>query len=102
MNLEKTQKLLREMLNKHRGKFGYVIFTKKDGTKRKMNFRQGVREGISPLKGGQWANGAAKPQNLILVTDIDKEKKKEHSRRSFHIDSVEYLKIGGEIYTKGN
>ena len=93
-------KKIQDMLKRHRGKFGYVIFTKKDGTERKMNFRQAVKGGTTPLIGGQWANGFTKPKSLVLVTDIDKEKKMEHSRRSFHINTVTYLKIGGEIFTK--
>ena len=89
-----------ELLRGHRGKFGHVVFRKKNGELRKMNFRQGVGLGVSPLKGGNWSNSAAKASDyhLVLVTDIDEEKQKLHSRRSFNVNRVIYLKIGGETF----
>ena len=92
------------MLGANRGKIGSVEFTKKNGEIRKMNFRQSVKNGSTPLKGGKWANnnaGAAYNHGLVLVTDIDKDRKGEHSRRSFSIDSVIRLKIGGEVFELG-
>ena len=47
---------IQKMLNKHRGKFGAVQFEKTDGSIRTMNFRQAVKNGVSPLKGGNFAN----------------------------------------------
>ena len=95
--------IIRNMLNRHRGKFFFVEFRKKDGSIRKMNGRQGVKNGTTPLKGGNWSNSGAKPNDydIALVTDIDKEKQGKPSRRSFKLDSVVYLKIGGEIYSAG-
>ena len=92
---------IRDMLNRNRGKFGYVVFEKKDKSLRKMNFRQGIKNGISPLKdSGTWSNSDAKPKdyNLVLVSDMGLEKAGKPSRRSFKVDSVKYLKIGGEVY----
>ena len=96
-----NKQVIKSMLDRHRGKFGSVKFTKRDGSQRSMNFRQGVTSGgTTPLKEGKWSNSDAKPidYDLILCTDVDKEKKKEHSRRSFKLDSVTYLKIGGEVF----
>ena len=46
--------LIAHKLQQHRGKFANVIFTKKDGSERSMNFMQGAKKG---LRNGLWANG---------------------------------------------
>lgn len=89
-----------DLLQKNRGKFFTVEFEKKNGEIRKLNARQGVVEGSTPLSGGQWSNSSKeKPPTLVLCTDLAKEKAKEHSRRSFYTDTVRTLKIAGKTYT---
>jgi len=89
-----------DLLQKNRGKFFTVEFEKKNGEIRKLNARQGVVNGTTPLVGGEWAGSKSqKPPTLVLCTDIVKEKANEHSRRSFYTDKVKSLKIAGETYT---
>ena len=100
--------LIAQKLNQHRGKFGNVVFTKKDGSERSMNFRQGVKKG---LLGGGWAGGAERPSDLMLVSDLqlyrkfkqeglDDDEAMQKSRRSFKIPTVKELTIAGETYTR--
>ena len=102
--------LISRKLSEHRGKFANVIFTKKDGSQRTMNFRQGVKKGLK--SGGMWANGTVeKPSDLILVSDLqlyrkfkqeglDDDEAMQKSRRSFKIPAVKELTIAGETYTR--
>ena len=106
MNFDET---ILQKLNQHRGKFASVIFTKKDGSERCMNFMQGAKKG---LLGGQWANGTVeKPSDLMLVSDLklyrkfkqeglDDDEAMQKSRRSFKIPTVKKLTIAGETYTR--
>jgi len=101
MNTPQQIEQIRALLQRNRGKFGQVLFVKADGSKRWMNFRQGVRNGNSPLRGGNWANTSkvkAKDKKLALVTDMDKEKEGKPSRRAIPLDRVISLKIGGEVF----
>ena len=88
------------MLGANYGKIFNVKFVKADGSIRTMNARQGIKQGGTPLKGGKWAGGKAKATdyNLVLCTDLEKEREGKHSRRSFRLESVKYLKIGGEVF----
>lgn len=98
---KKEIRKVKRMLADHRGQFGTVIFTKKDGSLRKMVFRQGVKQGSTPLRGGEWANGTAgkaSDHKLALVTDMAKERAGEHSRRSIPLDRIRYLRFGEEIF----
>lgn len=102
--------LIAQKLNQHRGKFANVIFTKKDGSERSMNFMQGAKKG---LRNGLWANGTVeKPSDLMLVSDLklyrkfkqeglDDDEAMQKSRRSFKIPTVKELTIAGETYTRG-
>ena len=102
-------KLISQKLQKHRGKFANVIFTKRDGSERSMNFMQGVKKG---LRGGEWAGGTVeKPSDLMLVSDLqlyrkfkqeglDDDTAMQKSRRSFKIPTVKKLTIAGETYTR--
>ena len=104
--------LIAQKLNQHRGKFANVVFTKKDGTERSMNFMQGVKKGLK--SGGIWANGTVeKPSDLMLVSDLqlyrkfkqeglDDDTAIQKSRRSFKIPTVKKLTIAGETYTRKN
>ena len=68
--------LITQKLNQHRGKFANVIFTKKDGSERSMNFMQGAKKG---LRNGLWANGTVeKPSDLMLVSDLKLYRKFNH------------------------
>ena len=108
MNFDET---ILQKLQQHRGKFANVIFTKKDGSERSMNFMQGAKKG---LRNGLWANGTVeKPSDLILVSDLQLYRKFKHegldddeamqkSRRSFKIPTVKELTIAGQTYTRGN
>ena len=99
-----------QKLNQHRGKFANVTFTKKDGSERTMNFRQGVKKGLKSE--GQWANGTIeKPSDLMLVSDLqlyrkfkqeglDDDTAMQKSRRSFKIPTVKELTIAGQTYTR--
>lgn len=91
--LNKNQiEIVGAILGANKGKFGTVVFRKKNGDERTMRFRQGVKK---YLKGGNWSNSDSKPtdHNLVLVYDIENE-----AYKSFKIDSVESLKIGGETF----
>lgn len=101
--------LIVQKLNQHRGKFANVIFTKRDGSERTMNFRQGVKKG---LLGIGWAGGTVeKPSDLMLVSDLklyrkfkeeglDDDTAMQKSRRSFKIPTVKELTIAGQTYTR--
>ena len=103
-------KLIAQKLQQHRGKFANVVFTKKDGSERTMNFMQGAKKGLK--SGGQWANGTVeKPSDLMLVSDLqlyrkfkqeglDDDAAMQKSRRSFKIPTVKELTIAGETYTR--
>jgi len=100
----RTTKEINEMgaeLGANFGKIFKVRFKKVNGEERSMTARQGIRGGISPLKpNGRWANGNADPTDhlLVLCTDMEKEKRKEFSRRSFKLDQVLELNIGGKQF----
>lgn len=101
--------LITQKLQQHRGKFANVVFTKRDGSERSMNFRQGAKKG---LRNGQWANGTVeKPLDLMLVSDLqlyrkfkqeglDDDAAMQKSRRSFKIPTVKELTIAGETYKR--
>ena len=95
---------IKDALKQHRGKLFSVSFIKKNGDKREMLARQGVKAGASPLKGGKWANGFADPKDydLLLVTDIQLEKAGKHSRRSVKLSSIVRAKIGGKEFIREN
>ena len=98
-----------QKLNQHRGKFANVIFTKRDGSERTMNFMQGAKKG---LLGVGWAGGTVeKPSDLMLVSDLklyrkfkqeglDDDTAMQKSRRSFKIPTVKELTIAGQTYTR--
>lgn len=94
------QKTIKNLLNQHRGKIFSVEFVKRTtGEKRVMQARQGVVNGATPLKGGEWANGTAGnavEHDLILVTDINLEKAGKHSRRSIPLESVTKIVVAGQ------
>ena len=101
--------LIAQKLKQNRGKFANVIFTKRDGSERSMNFMQGAKKG---LRSGLWANGTVeKPSDLMLVSDLqlyrkfkqeglDDDEAMQKSRRSFKIPTVKKLTIAGQTYIR--
>ena len=74
----------KEMVND--GKIFSVVFTKKDGTIRKMVARLGVRK---HLKGGELKYDAA-AHNLLPVFDMEKEE-----YRMINVSTIQEIKVGG-------
>ena len=74
----------KEMVND--GKIFSVVFTKKDGTIRKMVARLGVRK---HLKGGELKYDAAS-NNLLPVFDMEKEE-----YRMINVSTIQEIKVGG-------
>jgi hypothetical protein len=74
----------KEMVND--GKIFSVVFTKKDGTIRKMVARLGVRK---HLKGGELKYDAA-ARNLLPVFDMEKEE-----YRMINVSTIHEIKVGG-------
>ena len=74
----------KEMVND--GKIFSVVFTKKDGTIRKMVARLGVRK---HLKGGELKYDAA-ACNLLPVFDMEKEE-----YRMINVSTIQEIKVGG-------
>jgi hypothetical protein len=68
------------------GKIFSVVFTKKDGTIRKMVARLGVRK---HLKGGELKYDAAS-KNLLPVFDMEKEE-----YRMINVSTIQEIKVGG-------
>lgn len=102
MDYADKKKVVTELLRQHYGKIFSVEFVKKNGETRKMLARQGVKNGSTPLKGGEWANGNAgspSDHDLILVTDINLEKQGGHSRRSIPINGIKEITVAGTTLT---
>jgi hypothetical protein len=74
----------KEMVND--GKIFSVVFTKKDGTIRKMVARLGVRK---HLKGGELKYDAS-ARNLLPVFDMEKEE-----YRMINVSTIQEIKVGG-------
>jgi hypothetical protein len=78
------------------GRIFRVIFTKKDGTRRQMVCRGGVKR---HLKGGVWANGnAGRPSDHRLVVVFDMTKR---AYRSIPVDRVITARVAGKEVQNG-
>jgi len=92
---------IKKLLNDNYGKIFSVAFHKRSGEFRNMTARQGVINGGTALRGGEWANGnagKADDHDLILVTDINLEKEGKHSRRSIPIEGIVEITVAGTTY----
>lgn len=79
---------LKEIIQETKGKFFTVNFIKKDGTKRHMLARLGVKK---YLKGGE--NPAKNRDNLIVVFDVHKR-----AYRMINLDTLLSFKCGDKEY----
>lgn len=77
-------------INRTNGKFFTVIFTKKDGTTRKMTCRTGVKKGIN----GNGLKFEPKEKGLRVVWAADAE-----SYRMINLDAVKEIKFNGTTTT---
>lgn len=84
-----TKDEAKQLIKDTRGKFFTVTFTKKDGSKRVMNARLGVK---AYLKGGDLPYNP-EDKGLIPVFDVQK---KEY--RMVNINTISHLKIGNNDY----
>ena len=73
-------------INRTNGKFFTVVFTKKDGTTRKMTCRTGVKKGIN----GNGLKFEPKEKGLRVVWAADAE-----SYRMINLDTVKEIKFNG-------
>ena len=82
-----TEQQAMQLIRQNSGKFFSVDFIKRDGTRRKLNGRTGV---IKYLKG----TGTTKrnPSNVVVWD------RKIKDYRSFNIDTLVTLNIGGKEY----
>ena len=71
------------------GKFFSAVFTKKNGEKRSMNCRTGVKKGVKGI--GLRYN--PDERNNVVVRDMQK-----NEFRTINVDTLEYLKIKGVKY----
>lgn len=67
-----------------------VLFTKRDGTERRLNGRLGV---FKYVKGTD--KRKTLPDDLIIVYD-----QKKRAYRSFHLNSVKEVKAGGTVWRR--
>ena len=79
---------LKEMIRDTKGKIFTVTFIKKDGTKRHMVARLGVKK---YLKGGE--NPAKNQENLIVVFDVQKS-----AYRMINLNTLISFKCGQKKY----
>ncbi len=80
---------LKEFIEKTNGKLFAVIFTKKDGTKRKMVARLGVKKN---LKGGfNSLEGKSKPYKTVY--DVQAK-----GYRAVNLKTTEEVHVNGEIW----
>lgn len=80
---------LKSIIGETNGKFFTVVFTKKDGTERKMNCRLGVK---SELKGGK-NKVEAIDRPYLTVFDMH-----EHAYRTVNLSTVKTLSANGKKY----
>lgn len=94
-----TSSQAESLIRGSKGSIFTVVFTKKDGTDRKMNARIGVKK---DLKGGELKYDA-KSKGLIVVYDIDCGKKRQSDDdkacyRMVNRDTIKSLRIGKNKY----
>lgn len=81
---------IKTLVNNTNGKFFKVVFTKRDGTLRKMICRTKVTK---HLRGGKKTT----PSTVITVFDVQKKQ-----YRCFYPESVKEFKCGNIIYKDGH
>jgi hypothetical protein len=87
-SLAKVEKL-KKIIRKNKGKFFTVVFTKADGTERKMNCRTGVKKYLVQDSNKPYVD-PMKIGNVVVF---------EHGTgyRTFKLERVKQIKIGGQV-----
>lgn len=87
VKVEKLKKIIR----KNKGKFFTVVFTKADGTERKMNCRTGVKKYLTPDKNPNKPYVDPMKIGNVVVFEYGT------GYRTFKIERVKQIKIGGKV-----
>ena len=89
MNTVSRDKAL-ELINTSKGKMFSVLFIKKDGTKRYMNCRTGVKKGVT----GKGLSFDPKKSGYVNVYDVQAK-----GHRLVNINTLKLIKINKSEYT---
>lgn len=84
----------KRLIKTTKGKFFTVTFTKKNGSKRVMNARLGVK---AYLRGGELPYDP-ETKNLIPVWDPNAHKKTNNGYRMINVNTITDLKIGDKEF----
>ena len=79
---------MKEVIKETNGKYFSVVFTKKDGSARRMTARIGVRKGVN----GKEMSYDPQSKGLVVVWDVQKE-----DFRMINLSTITYFKCGRKV-----